>query len=206
MLEQVVWKVLSNINTCMPGVITKYDPKTTTATVKPGFKRKYKNQDSPVSMPDISDCPVHLPRFGNVVIRPPISQILNSPCWILFSQRSIDQFMALGSPTDPLDSRKFALTDGWVIPGLTTEKNPIESKAGEESLEISYGNAYFEITQDGKFSIKNNNAELITAISELTTALKAAKTNTGIGPQPFMPDTVSKITAVEEKLTNLKGG
>lgn len=44
---------------------------------------------------------------------------------------------------------------------------------------------------------------LMTILEELVDALKAAKTNTPIGPQPFMPGTQVKLTTIKNKLDTI---
>lgn len=201
MQEDAIWKILLGIHTCMPGIITSYDPKKVTATVTPGLKRKYRSKKTAEELSTIFDAPVYFPRFGSVAVRPPAKEV-KGPCIIVFSQRSIDRFMQTARPEDPLDSRRFALSDGFVFPGLSTEKNVFTGK-NDNSLEIIYDKATFEITEAGKFRIANQNAELIDVISKLVKALKIATVSTALGPQGFLGNTITAITEAETALAQL---
>lgn len=55
---------------------------------------------------------------------------------------------------------------------------------------------------DGKFSVKNQTAELITLLSELLQELSTATVATAVGPQPLM--NAAKISAIKTKLDTFK--
>lgn len=104
------------INTCMPGEIVSYDSVTTTCTVQPAFKRIMVRDRQVVSRAQISDVPVVFPRSGSYAITFPVTQ--GDQCMIMFSQRSIDDWLSIGGEVTLRDTRLHDITDAIVIPGL----------------------------------------------------------------------------------------
>lgn len=104
------------INTCTPGEIVSYDSTTTTCTVQPAYKRIMVRNREVVSRAQISDVPVVFPRSGIYAMTFPISQ--GDQCMIMYSQRSLDDWLNIGGEVTLRDTRLHDITDAIVIPGL----------------------------------------------------------------------------------------
>ena len=76
-------------------------------------------------MPVIQDCPVIFPRGGGYSLTFPLQA--GDRCLVLFSARSIDEFMSQGKAAPAHDLRMTDLSDGFVLAGLMTQKNPLKN-------------------------------------------------------------------------------
>lgn len=201
LLEEAIWKVLCNVHTALPGTIRDYDPESTTATIQPGFKRKYKNQEKAITLPLLHDVPVLIPRFGDIVIRPPKANLIGSNVMLLIAERSLDSFMQSGEPSELTSYRKFSLSDAVAICGLTTEANPLKTPGDDESFVIAKGKSYMEITKNGKFKLQSGEVELLKdVIYKLLNFLQTTKVITSNGPAPFDPATTPMLQDIELSL------
>lgn len=201
-IENYVWKILSGIHTSMPGTIVEYDANQQMATIEPGLMRKFKSQEEPVKYPLIHNVPVIVPTFGNAGLRPPKSSFLDSPALLLFSERSIEDFLDKGKASLPTSYRKFSLSDAVAICGIATKTQSIASNAADDSLEVFHGKAFIEITKDGRFKIKNEKSDLIKDIlSVLVDTLLSSKVITSDGDKPFSPETITKFKSLSAKLS-----
>lgn len=141
---------ISNIHTSIPGQIEKYDYTKKKASVKPMIKRKMDNGDI-LTMPVIENVPVIFPSTGDTIIHFPLKK--GDGCMILFSERSLDEFLSLGIDTAPDDPRKYDLTDAICLPGLYNFSNPGKIGSGNEDLEIIFKDSVIKISSDGKVTI-----------------------------------------------------
>lgn len=213
-------KSLCDLNVAMPCKIVSYDPTKNLAVVQPAFKRKYKSENSAINLPTISNVPVVFPRMGDAQLTLPINK--GDEGQLLFNQRSIDGWIDSGGEVDPLDSRKFALSDAVFFPGLHSQSKPLVRKGATTSAELRYKDSYIEIKQDGnidivakdaafielyndgKFKIKNEDEELFTILSELLEILGTTTTNTIFGPMRLNDHPA--ILLLKTRLDTLKKG
>lgn len=212
-------RVLSNMNTSMPGKIVSYDIGKGEAVVKPSFKRKLRTESGTRELPLISGVRVCFPKMGSTHIRMPVKA--GDEGLLIFSQRSLDRWMTRGGEVDPQDPRKFHLSDATFWPGLVSDSNVIAPKGAAESLEIVNKDAYIEIkesgqifikndkaevifSENGKYQFKGENEELMATLVQLLDTLINALIITGIGPQPFFESTVTALNEVKAKLEELK--
>lgn len=215
-----VEKKLCDINIAMPCKIVSYNPTKNLAVVQPAFKRKYKQETSANDIPPISNVPVIFPRMGDAQLTFPVNP--GDEGQLLFNQRSIDGWIDKGGELDPVDSRKFALSDAVFIPGLHSQSKPLVRKGAPTSTELRYKDSYIEIKQDGntdinvkdsafieiyndgKFKIKNDSEELFTILSELLEILGTTTTNTIFGPMRLNDHPL--ILQLKTRLDTLKKG
>ena len=201
----------------LPAKVIEYDPETNQVSVLPQIKVKLVGNPNAMDLPIINNVPVVFPRAGAAHLRFPIQ--LQDFGQLLFNQRSIDIWQAAGTEVDPQDSRKFDLNDAVFIPGLFPLTKPMARGGAVESLEIKNKTGFVEITDDGKFRIKNDEAELFTNLVEIMEQLvdgfnqlgTSHQTNTIFGPQKpvnFAAYTGIKnaLDALKSKLEALKGG
>jgi hypothetical protein len=115
-LGKVFSSLLCNIHTAMPGEVVSFDPLTQTATVQPELQRLLEGADAPESISPIEDVPVAMPGGGNFWINLDIQP--GDTGIIIWSERSIANWLNQGGQVDPDDSRKFDLSDAMFIPGI----------------------------------------------------------------------------------------
>ena len=153
---------IRELHFAIPGKVIEYDLKTNQVSVLPQVKRKYIGAATAHDLPIINNVPVIFPRTENSHIKFPIKP--GDFGQILFNERSIDIWQSAGTETDPQDARKFDLNDAVFIPGLFPLTKPLETKGAPDSVEIRNNSGFIEILSNGKFRIKNENAELFTEL------------------------------------------
>jgi hypothetical protein len=104
------------INTAMPATVTSYDNATQTCTVQPSFKRIFIRNEQVVSRAEISDVPVMFQRAGSYSFTYPIAA--GDPVLLIFSQRSLDDWLDFGGEVVLTDTRLHNINDAIAIPGL----------------------------------------------------------------------------------------
>jgi len=120
--REVIDRALARINTCMPGVVQSFDTATQRAIVLPGVKLKIflDNSLSYLDLPPIVNVPVVFPFAGGFGCTLPVKA--GDACLLVFSQRSIDNWLQSGGvqppETDIPGARHHDLTDAIAIMGL----------------------------------------------------------------------------------------
>lgn len=158
------WRNMLQINTCIPAVVDTFDPATQRISARPAIRGKFINPDDfsvqYFDYPKITNIPLSLqwsPNVGGVTY--PIKS--GDICTLIFSQRSLDNFLISGktsNPFDPADAkyteiRLFDLTDAMCFPGIITNNLQIQG----------YNNDAIEVrTADGlkKVSVSENELTL----------------------------------------------
>lgn len=214
-INTIVEKHLCDLNTSLPAKIISYDHAKNLAVVQPVLKRKYKGEEMAVDLPNISNVPLAFPRMGKGHLRFPVNA--GDTGQLVFSQRSIDAWLVSGGQVDPLDPRKFSLSDAVFYPGLNPNNNPMESSAAATSIEMKLNNAYLEILQGNKFKITNGSEELLDLVSQLAQEviniaanIQTSTTNTTFGPMKWNDSAAYKpyedaAKDIKDKVDTLKG-
>ena len=190
------------LNTCMPGLVEKYNSETQKAIVKLSFKRMTSTGDF-ITRASVEDVPIVFPRIGGKGVVFPIAK--GDPVMVIFSQRSLDTWLSEGGEIDLSDTRLHNINDAIAVPGL--DHVPIDPKPVADATElrgdkILIGNTS---TSDEPMVLGNelntNLSDLVSAIEDLialiTTGQTIGATNLGTG------ETKSTIvtTAVESALS-----
>jgi hypothetical protein len=118
---------LAEVNVAIPASVESYDRTTQKASVKPLIRAVRTDSDGTrvaESRPVINDVPVVFPGAGAYSITFPLAA--GDTVLLVFSQASLDKWLAAGGEVDPLDPRRFALSDAVAIPGLRPFSAPVE--------------------------------------------------------------------------------
>jgi len=107
--------VLSSLYTAIPGVIEDYDSTRPSATIKLSIRRVFSDGSSLPSVP-IYKVPVCFPRSQDAAISWPLRS--GDSVLVLFSQRSLDDWVNGSGEKAPLDPRTFDMNDAIALPGL----------------------------------------------------------------------------------------
>lgn len=107
------------INTFMPGVVTSYEALLNTVSVQPSFKRTMIDPPELVRRPELTDVPVVFPRTATGGLSFPIE--VGDPVGLIFSQRSMDDWLLTGLEGQVFDSRLHDINDAIAIPGLQSK-------------------------------------------------------------------------------------
>jgi len=109
---------LSNVHTALPATVEKYDAATQLANVKPNIMRKY-NDGSLDDLPIVVNCPVVFPSGGGGLLSFPVKKgKKGDKCLLLLCEQSLDVWISKGGNVDPLDKRRFDLSDGIALMGM----------------------------------------------------------------------------------------
>jgi hypothetical protein len=151
-----IWSVLNGIHTALPGHVTEYDATKQRASVKPQLKKNFLD-GTELSLPVITDVPVVFPRTAKASLTFPVEQ--GDKVLLVFSERSLEEYLSLGTETKPQDRRKFDLSDAIAILGLYSFADT--SPSDGESVELKYQDAKVTIKRDGEMSLDNGSATVV---------------------------------------------
>lgn len=112
-IRAAIASMLGDVHVGLPGRIESWDPATQRADVKPLIKRVFYTAERErvvEELPCIPNVPVLFPRTTTMFMSWPLK--IGDHVELRFTERSIDQFMEKkGVDTDPLDVRRFDLSD-----------------------------------------------------------------------------------------------
>lgn len=134
---------ISGIHTSAPGKIISYEKGR--AVVQPAIK--YKVADGRVlDAPLIVNVPVYFLGCEGRSITFPVK--VGDPCWLMFAERSIDDWLLGGESDDP---RKFDLTDCSAFVGMQQSRTH-----ANDAIEINHGTCKVRIPENGPVSINTD--------------------------------------------------
>jgi hypothetical protein len=145
-IAQAITSMMGAVHTCMPGQIETYDYKTAKADVLPLINRSY-DDGSVIRMPVIMNVPIVWPRTSAGAITFPLQR--GDGVLILFSERSIDEWLTNGKQVTPLDTRQYDLSDAIAIPGCFAFNVSVPSPANGTDFIINYKGQTVSIKPDG---------------------------------------------------------
>lgn len=115
-LEEVIDRAfdsrMSGVWTALPGRVKSFDAASSTATVQP-FPSIFLAGE-PLVIPEIADVPVSYPQGGGASITYPLAA--GDVVLLLFSTLPLGRYREEGADGDPVDTRRFDLSDAWAIP------------------------------------------------------------------------------------------
>lgn len=213
-IDQAIDARLLDVHTSIPAIVVSYDAAKCTASVKIALKKMYDTGEL-VERPIIPDVPVWFPQGGGFAMTFPLKAGDNVQ--LMVSERSTERWKVESGVVDPKDARKFNLSDSFILP--VSGRAAIGS-ADAAKAKIVQGGSVIEMSEDGTIHIQNSSgairmsaagkfaiagaAELLTVIDNLIVALTSATTLTALGPQPFMPGTISALNSVKADLESIK--
>lgn len=207
LVELNFWRNAMRLNTCVPGIINAFDPVTQRVSATPAIKAKYVSPDSTpqnpkisyIQYPVITNIPLAIIRGHGLSFTQPITE--GYPCTLIFSQRSIDNFVLEGKIANPVEGpnpltsslRCMDLTDAMCFPGVITNADQISDYA-TDAIEIRSddGNVKVSVKQDS-LTLKQESANI--TLSEGNINMTAASVNiTGTTV------TIGGATTIDEKV------
>lgn len=152
-IELDFWRNAMRLNTSIPAIVNAFDPTTQTVSATPAIRAKYVSPEGEVSYlsyPMITNIPLAITRGAGVRITYPVT--VGKPCTLIFSQRSIDNFIVEGGEADPVEGpnpltsaiRCMDMTDAMCFPGVLTTKDTVQNYA-TDAIEIR--------SDDGKVAV-----------------------------------------------------
>lgn len=160
-ITNVAQRILSEIHTCMPAQIVKYDYVTQKADVKPLIQKQYLDGTTE-SLPIISNVPVIFPRTNNNAFILPVfagddAGNAGDTVLIVFAERSLELWLGQGGEQLPGDTRQFDLTDAIAIAGLFPFSNTnTPAPNGDDAFWLGPNGTMIQITKDGDIKITDS--------------------------------------------------
>lgn len=195
----------NNVHTAFPAQIVSYDYTTQKASLQPTINKVWTAGD-PTPMPVLNNVPVVFPASGGASITFPVNS--GDTCLVVCCERSIDQWLIEGGLVNPIDPRKFDLTDAVAIVGLLPFTSSFP-RTNNTDLLINYAGSSISITQSGAIIVdtattlalgKSGN-ELINQLNVFFTALAADPGFEGLIDTP----TTNALALLITNLTELDG-
>jgi hypothetical protein len=180
-------EMMKALRVSMPGIVDTFYPAKQTVDVQPAIKSKFVGQD-PVALPLCLDVPVVFPSGGNHVMTFPLAK--GDEVLIVFGDRAMDTWWANGGIQLPSELRFHDLSDGYAIPGISSQPRKMVPSISASATELR--------TRDGAFIVRFESTlfsagvknvqpavvglDLTKMLHDLLTALKAHTHPTGTGP------------------------
>lgn len=158
-VQSAIEQRLSEIHTCLPASVERYDGAKRQADVKPLVKRRF-TDGTVLPMPIITNVPVVFLGSSDTVIHFPIKK--GDTVLLVFAERSIDGWLSAGGEVDPQDTRKFALSDAIAIPGLFPFNASNPANSSPDDLVLSHKGQTITVKANGDIEIGINGQTVMT--------------------------------------------
>lgn len=160
------WKNAFLLNTIIPAIVDEFDVATQRVSATPAIQARYITPEGDVqyiNYPKITNIPLAIIKCPGLKLTCPVKQGQN--CTLLFSQRSIDNFLIDGRIHPPFEGdfpqfsslRCMDMTDALCFPGIITNpeaisnynNNAIEIRNNEGTTKISVAENVLQFIQGG---------------------------------------------------------
>jgi hypothetical protein len=128
--------VMSNLRVSGPGIIQSFDKDKQTFTVKLAIKERMPLETGEwiwKEIPVLVDCPLKMQRGGGYVATFPFKA--GDECLVVFGDRDMDAWWQSGGVQQYIRGRKHDLSDGYVLPGITSQSGPVQNYS-PDSMQI----------------------------------------------------------------------
>lgn len=202
MLDVILNAIRANqleLNTVMPATVVSYDISTQTCSVRPSFKRTQIDIETSYSRGQINEVPVLFSGSGGRGTSFPLKK--DDSVLLIFSQRSLDDWLVKGGEVKLTDSRLHNMTDAIAIPGILPSS---EARSGlKEGYTIDdekmfLGDLTGEITLP--VSMSTLQAEIFASAAETINQILLKPLLSSMGPVNFDPDVIADLGAIKAML------
>lgn len=170
LLNIIVSNKIAEMHICTPAKIITYDFATRKASVQPSLNQKY-SDDEILVFPIIHNVPVMQPSSGGASVNFPVKQ--NDNVLLIFSERSLEQWLQDGKQSTPDDPRQNNLTDAVALLGLNPF-NVTSAAENNEDLLIAYDGSKIRFKPNGIVEAEALQINLISENVTVTGKLTAA--------------------------------
>ena len=178
--------LMSGVHTALPGQILEYDG-SRAVTVQPMVSKKL-TDGTYLKLPKIVDVPLIFPGSTQGVFRFPIKK--GDGVLLVFSERSIEEWMNSGKVGEPEDIRRFSLSDAIAIPGLFFREQEMPL------TEIS-------ITEADRLLLKNQTTDLLTVLTGLIDVIAGLTTVGSASAQAIDPTSIAALNSYKLTVQSL---
>jgi hypothetical protein len=130
-LDLVRGSAVADVRVAMPGRVVRWDAAKQQVDVAPVIRNAYEDEDGVrqvEDMPVIPSVPVVFPGGGGFRVTFPIA--VGDHVLLVFSDKSLDKWLAVGGNVDPGDDHLHNLSDAIAIPGLHDFAHPLSTAPG----------------------------------------------------------------------------
>ena len=167
-LSQSIRTQLNGMRVCLPGRIEEYSHDNAKANVKPLIKDVRLNGEV-ITLPVIVNVPVVFPKTKRGGITFPLER--GDGVMIIFSDRSLDEWLSRGDDAPYTDSRQHNISDAIAVPGLYSFVDNINAGVDSDSTQLSSDEGKVAINNSGKMAIQSGGNELFQILSDLLQTL-----------------------------------
>jgi hypothetical protein len=150
-----------DLHVALPCRVESYDATTQRVSVQPVLKRSFTDEEGERQverLPVISNCPVQFPQGGGYRLTFPVA--VGDTGMLLFSEASLDVWLSEGGEVDPVDDRRFDLSDGVFLPGVRSFANALSDASADHMTMGKEGGLQIHIDGASINIGSNNGAEL----------------------------------------------
>lgn len=133
-LQAALHGLQAKLHTGFPGVVVSFDASALTAVVQPaiqGIQTKPDGSTSPVTMPQLLDCPVVFQGGGGVSMTMPLKN--GDEVWVSIANRCIDAWWQQGGVQPQMEQRMHNLSDGFCFPRVWSQPNVLANVSATAS-------------------------------------------------------------------------
>lgn len=141
----------------MPAKIISYDFTTRKASVQPALNQKF-SDDEILVLPIIHNVPVMQPASGGASINFPVKE--GNTVLLVFSERSLEQWLQDGKQVTPDDPRQNNLTDAVALIGMRPF-NEVSAAENNDDLLIDFDGSKIRLKPDGVVEAEATEIDLI---------------------------------------------
>lgn len=203
-VTQAIENHMVEVHTSLPAIVVSYDKAKQTVSVQPAIKHGVVDNETDVrtanQLPVINNVPVEFPGAGEYSITFPINK--GDTGMLCFAESSIDKWKTRGGVVDPLDDRRFNLSDATFRPGLRASNAVIPSDGVADGamvlrapeVKIGAGSGHQATFKADAF---------MSAINALLTSIASAVSGiAGTGPQTVAGTAITTAKTVFDSTIN----
>lgn len=194
-IDDAINAALLDVHTCLPAKVVDVDVVQGLCNVQPVLKTEFADETI-AELPVINNVPIATYRAGAAFISLPLK--VGDMVMLVFSERSLDIWQAKGGIVDPVDPRKFDLSDAIAYPGVYPAIDP-PIGADPDSIVIRNNITTLTVRPDGKFRFDGAVFELLQTLTDLVDVLST----TTAGGDPLSSATL--LENLKLQLESLKG-
>lgn len=118
-LDRLRSNAVAEVRVSVPAKVVRYDASKRQCDAQPLVKEAYTDEDGDrqvMDLPVCVNCPVQFPSGGGLSITYPLT--VGDTGMLVFSDVSLDLWLAKGGTVDPVDDHRHSLSDAVFIPGV----------------------------------------------------------------------------------------
>jgi len=189
------------LNSVMPGTIVSYDAANQTAVVQPSFKITYFEPGGTESRAEIDDVRVIFPRSGQQGLVFPVSA--GDSVLLLFSQRSLDDWLDEGGEVELSDTRLHNINDAIALVGFASIAERLDPAPANDRVELRGEKVFIGDLDQAEQSLPpQQGVDLLNLMDKTLTAILALTVNAA-GVPTTTPINSADFLAIQQDLQKI---